>query len=219
LQNTVLRLSGKSGTENRTFTYQNLDFPLRTEENNFLPRLWATRRVGWLLEQIRANSETKELRDEVAELGTRYGIVTPYTSFLATDGSFESVRRDSSNNFMLNKDAAKSVREKSGQAAVEMSVQQNAQQSNVTLAPSNRSVFVANSMNNQFVGTKNFYNQNGVWQDAEFKPETRLSEVNVKFGSDEFYALLNKESELAQFFALGEQVIVVWKGKVYRVSN
>ncbi|MDQ3062685.1 MAG: VIT and VWA domain-containing protein [Acidobacteriota bacterium] len=219
LQNTVLRLSGKSGTENRTFTYQNLDFPLRTEDNNFLPRLWATRRVGWLVEQIRANGETKELRDEVAELGTRYGIVTPYTSFLATDGSFESVRRDSSNNFMLNKDAAKSVREKSGQAAVEMSVQQNAQQSNVTLAPSNRSVFVANSMNNQFVGTKNFYNQNGVWQDAEFKPETRLSEVNVKFGSDEFYALLNKESELAQFFALGEQVIVVWKGKVYRVSN
>jgi hypothetical protein len=78
---------------------------------------------------------------------------------------------------------------------------------------------VANSLNNQFVGTKNFYNQNGVWQDAEFKPETRLPEVNVKFGSDEFYALLNRERELAQFFALGDQVIVVWKGKVYRVTN
>ncbi|MBA4125079.1 MAG: VWA domain-containing protein [Acidobacteria bacterium] len=219
LQNTVIRLSGKSGTENRTFTYQNLDFPLRTEENNFLPRLWATRRVGWLLEQIRANGETKELRDEVAELGTRYGIVTPYTSFLAADGSFESVRREVSGLYRINQDAAKSVKEKSGRAAVELSVQQNTQQSNATLAPSNKSVFVANSMNNQFVGTKNFYNQNGVWQDAEFKPETRLSEVNVKFGSDEFYALLNRERELAQFFALGEQVIVVWKGKVYRVTN
>ncbi len=184
LQNTVIRLSGKSGTENRTFTYQNLDFPLRTEDNNFLPRLWATRRVGWLLEQIRANGETKELRDEVTELGTRYGIVTPYTSFLATDGSFESVRREVSGLYRTNQDAAKSVREKSGRNAVELSVQQNAQQSNVTLAPSSRSIYVANSLNNQFVGTKNFYNQNGVWQDAEFKPETRLSEVNVKFGSD-----------------------------------
>ncbi len=219
LQNTMLRLSGKSGTENRTFTYQNLDFPKRAEDNNFLPRLWATRRVGWILEQIRANGETKELRDEVAELGTRYGIVTPYTSFLATDGSFESVKRDSSNNFVLDSDATKLVKEKSGRAAVELSVQQNAQQSNVTLAPSSKSIYVANSLNNQFVGTKNFYNQNGVWQDAEFKPETRLSEVNVKFGSDEFYALLNRERELAQFFALGEQVVVVWKGKVYRVTN
>ncbi len=120
---------------------------------------------------------------------------------------------------MLDKDAAKSVKEKSGRAAVELSVQQNAQQSNVTLAPSSRSIYVANSLNNQFVGTKNFYNQNGVWQDAEFKSETRLSEVNVKFGSDEFYALLSRERELAQFFALGEQVVVVWKGKVYRVTN
>jgi Ca-activated chloride channel family protein len=219
LQNTALRLSGKSGTENRTFTYQNLDFPLRTEENNFLPRLWATRRVGWLLEQIRANGETKELRDEVAELGTRYGIVTPYTSYLATDGSFESVRRDSSGLLRMQAGASDDLTEKSGKKAVELSVQQNAQQSNVTLAPSNRSVFVANSLTNQFVGTKNFYNQNGVWQDAEFKPETRLSEVNVKFGSDEFYALLNRERELAQFFALGKQVVVVWKGKVYRVTN
>ncbi len=217
LQNTTFRLTGKSGTENRTFTYQNLDFPRRAEDNNFLPRLWATRRVGWILEQIRANGETKELRDEVSELGTRYGIVTPYTSYLATDGSFESVRREVSGAFMMNQDATKSVNERSGKDAVKLSVQQNAQQSNVTLAPSSRNVFVANSLNNQFVGTKNFYNQNGVWQDAEFKVETKLPEVNLKFGSDEFYALLNKERELAQFFALGEQVVVVWNGKVYRI--
>ncbi len=219
LQNITLRLTGKSGTENRTFTYQNLDFPRRAEDNNFLPRLWATRRVGWILEQIRANGETKELRDEVAELGTRYGIVTPYTSYLATDGSFESVRRDASGAFTMNDGAAKSVKEKSGRNAVELSVQQNAQQSNATLAPSSRNVFVQNSLSNQFVGTKNFYNQNGVWQDAEFKPETKLPEVNLKFGSDEFYALLNKERELAQFFALGEQVVVVWNGKIYRITK
>jgi len=219
LQNIALRLTGKSGTENRTFTYQNLDFPLRAEENNFLPRLWATRRVGWLLEQIRANGEAKELRDEITELGTRYGIVTPYTSFLATDGSFESVRRDRSGMMTPPPKAAADMKEKSGRKAVELSKQQNEQQSNATLAPSNKNVFVANSLTNQFVGTKNFYNQSGVWQDAEFKTETQLPEVNVKFGSDEFYALLERERELAQFFSLGEEVVVVWKGKVYRVTN
>jgi len=87
IQNTTLRLQGKSGRETRNFEYKNLDFPMRAEYNNFLPRLWASRRVGWLVEQVRSNGENKELRDEIVDLGTRYGIVTPYTSYLATDGS------------------------------------------------------------------------------------------------------------------------------------
>lgn len=133
------------------------------------------------------------MRDEVAELGTRYGIVTPYTSYLATDGSFELVRRDASGAFQMNQDAAKSIKERSGRNAVELSVQQNAQMSNATLAPSSRNVFVADGMNNQFVGTKNFYNQSGIWQDAEFKSETKLAEVRIQFASNEYFDLLNRE--------------------------
>ena len=87
IENVTLRLQGKTGREVRTFNYSNLDFPMRADKNDFLPRLWATRRVGWLVEQIRGNGENKELRDEIVDLGTRYGIVTPYTSYLATDGS------------------------------------------------------------------------------------------------------------------------------------
>jgi Ca-activated chloride channel family protein len=217
LQNTVLRLTGKSGTENRAFSYPNLDFPLRAETNDFLPRLWATRRVGWLLEQIRANGETKELRDEIAGLGTRYGIVTPYTSYLATDGSFESVTRDDVSALRIQADGASKVQAKSGKNAVELSVQQNSQMANTTLAPASKKVFVANNAANQFVGTKNFYKQNGIWQDAEFKPDAKLVEVKIQFASNEYFDLLNRERELAQFFSLGEEVVVVWKGKVYRV--
>jgi uncharacterized protein YegL len=87
LRNVTLRLRGKSGSDTRTFTYEDLAFPMRATENDFLPRLWATRRVGWLIEQIRSNGESKELKDEVVDLGTRFGIVTPFTSYLATDGS------------------------------------------------------------------------------------------------------------------------------------
>jgi Ca-activated chloride channel family protein len=50
-----------------------------------LPRLWAVRKVGYLLDQIRMNGEQKELKDEVVRLGTKYGIVTPYTSFLVME--------------------------------------------------------------------------------------------------------------------------------------
>jgi len=80
-----LKLSGKSGGTTRTYFYDNLRFPLREESNDYLPRLWATRRVGWLMEQVRTNGEQKELHDEIVDLGTRYGIVTPYTSYLALE--------------------------------------------------------------------------------------------------------------------------------------
>jgi Ca-activated chloride channel family protein len=44
--------------------------------------IWARRKVGYLLDQIRANGEKKELVDEVVALAKRYGITTPYTSWL-----------------------------------------------------------------------------------------------------------------------------------------
>ena len=48
----------------------------------------------------------------------------------------------------------------------------------------------------------------------EFRPE-----VSVKFGSDEYFALIKREVGLAQYFALGQQVVVVWNNKVYRVTE
>src|SRR4030095_6886857 len=47
--------------------------------------LWAMRRVGWLLDEIRLRGENKELRDEVVDLARRYAIVTPYTSYLIVE--------------------------------------------------------------------------------------------------------------------------------------
>jgi Ca-activated chloride channel family protein len=84
LASVTLRLSGNA-SPTQTFTYPGLRFPRRDERHEFLPRLWATRRVGWLMEQIRSNGENRELVDEVVDLGTRFGIVTPYTSFLALE--------------------------------------------------------------------------------------------------------------------------------------
>src|SRR5258705_1151454 len=80
-----LQLGGNANGANKNFFYNNLHFPLREDANDFLPRLWATRRVGWLMEQVRTNGEQQELRDEIVDLGTRYGIVTPYTSYLALE--------------------------------------------------------------------------------------------------------------------------------------
>jgi len=221
LKNVAITLKGKTGKESKSFAFNDLDFPIRSEENAFLPRLWASRRVGWLIEQIRSNGETAELRDEVTDLGTRYGIVTPYTSFLATDGSFRQMREDERRQMPP---AAKSLSVQSGAGAVQQSVQQNAMQSNISVnadkkKDAEQQVLVQNSNISQYVNAKNFQNQNNVWIDTEYLGRTKLPETTVKFASDEYFELVERNRDLAQYFALGRQVTVVWNNRVYKVVD
>ncbi|MGI8437255.1 MAG: VIT and vWA domain-containing protein [Chthoniobacterales bacterium] len=84
------RLTGLAAGREQTFTYK-VRFEERKTGNAFVPRLWATRRVGFLLAAIRLHGETNELRDETSELARKYGIVTPYTAYLIVE---DEARRD-----------------------------------------------------------------------------------------------------------------------------
>jgi Ca-activated chloride channel family protein len=78
------KLTGNVGGREQTFTYK-LHFDDRKTTDDYVPRLWATRRVGFLLDEIRIHGETAELRDETTELARKYGIVTPYTAYLIVE--------------------------------------------------------------------------------------------------------------------------------------
>jgi Ca-activated chloride channel homolog len=80
----TVKLRGKIGDESKEFTYK-VEIPKSDTDHEFVPRLWATRRVGHLLEEIRNNGENGELKEEVTQLAKQYGIVTPYTSYLVTE--------------------------------------------------------------------------------------------------------------------------------------
>ena len=60
-------------------------------ESHFIPRLWASRKIGYLLEEIRLHGEKSELKDEVVRLSKEFGVPTPYTSILVEE---PSQRRD-----------------------------------------------------------------------------------------------------------------------------
>ena len=78
------KLTGTAGGREQTFTSK-VHFEQRRTDNDFVPRLWATRRVGFLLDAIRFHGETSELRDETSELARKFGIVTPYTAYLIVE--------------------------------------------------------------------------------------------------------------------------------------
>jgi Ca-activated chloride channel family protein len=231
LDSMSLRLSGKSGGQSRSYTYDKLSFPLRAEANEYLPRLWATRRVGWLMEQVRTNGEQKELRDEIVDLGTRYGIVTPYTSYLALEdgavssnampaaapavGGFARGRSESrrpAKSMSTSDMNAPVVSATTGAAAIQMSRQSREQQDAAKLKEEPRTDAVRRAAG------KTFYLIDDVWTDSEFKPESGLPETVVKFGSDEYFALLKQYPKLGSYFSLAERVVVVFEGRVYRVN-
>ncbi len=90
------RLAGNFRGEARRFRFD-FDLESATTRNAFVPRLWAGRRIAEMVNEVRqaganglavtANPKTKELTDEIVRLSTRFGILSEYTAFLATEGT------------------------------------------------------------------------------------------------------------------------------------
>ncbi len=83
---TRIRLTGKIGVRKHTFEFPaELAKPGETRGRDYVARIWASRRIGDLIDQIDMNGRNPELVDELVSLSKRFGIMTPYTSFLADE--------------------------------------------------------------------------------------------------------------------------------------
>ena len=84
----TLKIRGKVAGESRSF-----EFPVELAHGDegstyaFVERLWAARRVGHLIDQIDLEGQNKELIEELVKLSAKYGLMTPYTSFLADENA------------------------------------------------------------------------------------------------------------------------------------
>ena len=85
----------------------------------FIPRLWATRKIGALLNTIRLNGEDPELVDAIVRLSIRYGIITPYTSFLITEDDIFSQSGREEAQGMVEQESTNAFSEDSGAVAVD----------------------------------------------------------------------------------------------------
>ncbi len=224
----TIRLSGEVNGERQTFVYEGLDFPANagggsgTDAEAFIPRLWATRRIGALLDQIRLQGENRELVDSIVRLSIRYGIITPYTSFLIQEEDIFTQRgRD-----VILREAQSSMdmafSQSAGAAAVDAAEAIGGARS--AAAPSAMPTAVQ-TKSGELIDTREVIRQvrdrafvlrDGVWIDTAYDPE-QMTTQKVAFLSDEYFDLLARQPALADFFALGERVIVVLEGVAYEV--
>ncbi len=216
---TALRLSGV--VEGKELVFQKqvdlLESHLSAESTSFIPRLWAARKIGYLLNQIRYEGENPEWVDAVIELSVRYGIITPYTSFLVVENDFYSGEG-------WDEAAEELTREYAGPAVGAEAVDKAEAESNLRAAESVAQPPMPSASGAadraepilKYVGGKTFYLRDGIWIDSGYEAAT-MTPIKIGFGSDVYYQLLDSRPEWGKYLALGESVIFEVGGQAYQI--
>jgi Ca-activated chloride channel homolog len=235
-------LEGKVKDKVQRFEYK-VNFPSEETKNDFIPYLWAARHVGYLLDQIRLNGEDRELVEEATEIARKYGVVTPYTSYLILEDerkrvSSGGIRADDQtlgNLAPMVKDLAKrsemeykAMGQKSGVASVQPSQEfqalnnaakvSDARQGNSRLGytdSSGAAQNVAGQVKN--IQGRAMYNAGGYWIDSKIQAKKRGRSVRMQFAGREYFDLLKKKPDAAQFYSLGKNLRFVLDETVYEV--
>jgi Ca-activated chloride channel family protein len=192
----TVTLSGTANEESLTFSCEG-NFTDEALDYDFIPRLWAIRKVGALLDQIRLIGENGELVDEVTLIAKRYGIITPYTSFLINEDVAPA-------------DNFQGIEDKSGALAFDNAVNigawRNAENANST-----------SSVGVKYIGNKTFFNRDSTWVDAQY--DSSNATLNIEFGSSEYFQLLKANPELSTYYALGSNVRFSYEGNNYQITS
>jgi Ca-activated chloride channel family protein len=195
-------LTGKNGREEKRFVLEARAL-IAGDPFHFLPRLWATRRIGYLIEEIRLQGSNQELADEIRRLGLKYGIVTPFTSFLVTEREAQVLDA-----------AAPAAREAIVGGVVGGAGAVRAAKATISFKMGDRAAQVA-SERILYKDDKTFYLKDGVWTDSEYKDGAPTTEV--KFNSDAFYKMIAEKPGIAKYLSAGSKLILVFEGVSYRI--
>jgi len=220
-------LTGKMKDTKKKFNYE-ADFNARKNENDFIPYLWANRKIGYLMDEIRLHGENKELKDEIVRLSKKYGIMSPYTSFLvqeddvmAHDMSVQSGRNLHRRADMLYIDAESSVTAGAGEKSFAPAAMDKGQFA-VRMSKMSREMKEMESegfQDSQYIkriGNRTFYFKNDFWIDGEYKDEKT---VDIKYSSQAYVEFILAYPEAAKFAALGEKVIFKFKEKFVKIAD
>ncbi|MDD3627090.1 MAG: VIT domain-containing protein [bacterium] len=217
-------LEGKRNGKPVSYQFD-VTFEQKSKKHKYIPRLWAIRKIGYLLEEIKLNGESKEVVDEITELGTKYGIVTPYTSFLITEEEQQTVttnvmrEMESGSSDFMQAPAPMAVdesrmKESTGKDAVAIS-KSNKQYQNAQNAPSNEMLKKMGIQTIKNVEEKTFYLKEGKWIDSVYKES--MKKVKVKYLSDEYFKLIKDNAGINDYIHVSNNMILVFNNTAYEI--
>ncbi|NOZ22719.1 MAG: VWA domain-containing protein [Planctomycetes bacterium] len=228
----AIRLTGDVGGKKKEIVYEGT-FPAKNTDNEFIKRLWATRKVGYLLDEIRLRGENPELKSAVIRLSKAYNIQTPYTSYLVLEDDAAYTRHGISRDRFKSRQLAPAQPGKDAAAAPSTpglpALEPTKKAEEKMKASSGRMAFdmaqrVRKLKEGQIgageadderegvrivkhVGTRTFVLVEGVWTDTNYKEG--METVTVKYGSAAYFKLLDAKPEWKDIFLLGDRVAFV----------
>jgi Ca-activated chloride channel family protein len=208
-----------NGREVRWSTERN--FPREERENAFVPRLWATQRIGWLTAEKRRNGGSSEIDDEIRRLGEKFGIPTEFTSYLVQEPGRvarfdDTTRRRVGVAGAFGGSGAMSA-PAAPQAVFESAKKASAQRDVRSLAAAEAANDAAASSEIKHAGSHMFRKDSDRWVDLRMKSDLQV--YKVKAYSRSYFALLEKIPELRQAFTAGDKLVVAGKSVAIEVVN
>ena len=199
---TVLKLRGTIGSEQHEFS-KDVHFSELETDNDFLPHLWAQGRIVELVDQAALGDGSDELYKEIERLSKKYGVRTPYTSFIAADdGSLETNYRSTLSDAYT---SAIPIPERI--------------KYNLELEERKRTRYKRQDANTRYIGRKAFHRHGNMWVDSEYDGKSERKQV--EFGSEDYYKLMNHLHDLAKYSKLAKDalsIIICYKGVNYEIT-
>ncbi|MEW6041122.1 MAG: FlgD immunoglobulin-like domain containing protein, partial [Elusimicrobiota bacterium] len=199
----TIRLTGDLENQAKAFDYD-VNFPLEQTEYVFVPRLWASRKVGDLMNRMRLDNISTEQRDSIIEeikgISKRYGIVTEYTSIIVTNPAYSN---DSFYAFT---------------AWDTIGFDANSKAGGMNMLAESHNVASYRVQGLKIVYPKTFVSDTtGFYIDAEYKEGEKV--VDIKFASDEYFALMESDKWIGRFLSVSSNMVLAYNATNYKISD
>ncbi|MCX6344811.1 MAG: VIT domain-containing protein [Armatimonadetes bacterium] len=239
--NVKVTITGMADNSKKTFTL-NAVLPDKEDENEFMPQLWAARKIGYLLDEIRLHSN-QELIDEVVQLSKTYGIPTEYTTFLADErktvdmlvADIADVKTKAESASKFDSGSFGVAQSANAQASRGQNQMQNGGVGGMSGAANkfeiigkpaangriggtfqnsdDRTVVVANVQN---IAKRTFYQRGDFWEDSDLQPKQAL--MQIKQFSDAHFKLLKAYPKLSQYSTLGNLRVILENNQALEIG-
>ncbi len=206
-----------------------VQFLAHSETNDFIPRLWASRKLGYLTQSVRLNGPNDELIDEIRETALRYGLLSEYTSYLvqepqaiAVGGSRRRGPFPVGGVQATNAPAATPIRQSSGANAVMAAEEARARRDVSTAFDLDEADKMglagrAGGPNARHVAGRLFIEIEGLWTDMAHHDS--VSVVGVEQFSEAYFKVLERIPELEHYVKEFGQVLVAGKEVSIKIGD
>jgi Ca-activated chloride channel family protein len=187
-------------------------FPIDEAVNDFIPQLWAARKIGYLSRELRLHGHDPELVDEIRRTALRYGLLSEFTSYLVQEPEM-----------IVNNSPALAPIDMAMLRMQPLSAQESTGAGSVAIAKQSaarrevRSVGDVKDLNEEFaqrwsdedrqiVAGRIFVRSDSIWTDATAK--TEVPTIRIAPFSSAYFAVLEALPELEPYFIEFETVVV-----------